>query len=152
MNSNVTVRRMSVHDIEEVVAIEQECFSLPWSKDAFAESMEQPYAVFFVAEYTDDNKTIAGYVGVYHIGDECDITNIAVLPRFRRKGIAKMLLGAVEEYASSKDVYSVTLEVRESNTSAISLYDMMQYENIGMRKNFYEKPTENAIIMVRRLK
>ncbi len=149
MNDNITIRRMLATDIPKVVSIEQECFSLPWSAKAFEESLTQPYSVFFVAEATTENSVITGYVGVYHIGDECDITNVAVSTKYRRKGIAIKLLKAVEEYSVSKNVYSITLEVRESNTPAIRLYEGMQYKNIGIRKNFYEKPMENAIIMVR---
>ena len=85
------------------------------------------------------------------MGDECDITNVAVTSSHRRMGIGRCLLEAVEEYCMQNSIRSITLEVRESNTPAIYLYEAMHYENIGIRKNFYEKPTENAIIMVRQL-
>ena len=154
MEGNVVIRRMLLEDIGKVAMIEKECFSLPWSEKAFEESLAQTYAIFFVAELKNTGeceKGIAGYVGVYHIGEECDITNVAVSPTYRRRGVATELLKAVEEYALTQNVQSVTLEVRESNTPAIKLYESLQYENIGIRKNFYEKPTENAIIMVRQL-
>lgn len=146
MNFDIVVRRMNTADIGRVADIEKQCFSLPWSEQSFEDSLSKSYSVFFVAECDGE---IAGYVGVYHIGDECDITNVAVSSEYRRNGIGKRLLEAVETYASGHNVQTVTLEVRESNTPAINLYETMQYKNIGIRKNFYEKPTENAIIMVR---
>ncbi len=150
MNSDIVIRRMTANDIEQVVKIEQECFTTPWSYNSFDESLSKPYAVFFVAIKSDSyNENIAGYIGIYHIGDECDITNVAVKGVYRKMGIAKKLLTSVNEYAQSHGVRSINLEVRESNTPALKLYELMQYENIGIRKNFYEKPMENAIIMVR---
>ncbi len=146
MNDNLIVRRMKMDDIHAVAHIEEECFSMPWSERAFEESMALPHGIFFVAEY---NNKIAGYVGVYHIGDECDITNVAVSVDCRRMGVGKRLLEAVDMYATDNSIHSITLEVRESNTSAIALYEKMNYKNIGIRKNFYEKPVENAIIMIR---
>ncbi|MBQ2744750.1 MAG: ribosomal protein S18-alanine N-acetyltransferase [Lachnospiraceae bacterium] len=146
MNDDIVVRKMKTDDIHEVVCIEKECFSLPWSEKAFEESLALPYGIFFVAEHGNE---IAGYVGVYRMGDECDITNVAVSYVHRRIGIGKKLLEEVEKYAMDNGIQSITLEVRESNTPAINLYKAMRYKNIGIRKNFYEKPTENAIIMVR---
>lgn len=146
MNDNLIVRRMKTDDIHEVACIEEECFSMPWSEKAFEESMALPHGIFFVAEY--DGK-VAGYVGVYHIGDECDITNVAVSATFRRMGLGKRLLEAVDTYAIDNSIHSITLEVRESNAPAIALYEKMNYKNVGIRKKFYEKPMENAIIMIR---
>lgn len=146
MSCDIVVRTMDTDDISSVTGIEQECFSMPWSELAFWESLKQSYSVFYVAEC---DGVIAGYVGVYHMADECDITNVAVSSLYRRRGIGRRLLETVEAYAARHEVRSVTLEVRESNTPAISLYEAMGYKNIGIRKNFYEKPTENAIIMVR---
>ena len=146
MSCDIVIRRMDTADIKNVVSIEKECFSLPWSEKSFEDSLKQSYSVFFVAECAGST---AGYVGAYHIGDECDITNVAVSTEHRRKGIGRKLLEEVEKYAMEHSVQSVMLEVRESNTPAIKLYEAMNYKNIGIRKNFYEKPTENAIIMVR---
>lgn len=146
MNDDIVVRRMNADDISAVACIERECFSMPWSEKSFEESLALSYGIFFVAEYKDK---IAGYIGMYQMGDESDITNVAVSSAFRRMGIGKKLLYEVEKYAMHNSIRSITLEVRESNTPAIFLYEKMHYKNIGIRKNFYEKPTENAIIMVR---
>lgn len=148
----VTIRQMKLSDICDVVEIEKECFTLPWSYKSFEESLSKSYAVFLVAEVSgedSDEYKIVGYVGAYHMGDECDITNVAVSSVYRRRGIAGLLLKGIEEYGLTHDVHTITLEVRESNIKAISLYEKMQYKNIGIRKKFYEKPIENAIIMVR---
>lgn len=149
---NVSIRLMNLSDICDVVKIENESFSMPWSYEAFEESLSKDYAVFYVAEIKDNDVfQIAGYVGVYHLGSECDITNIAISSSYRRMGIAELLMKAVEDYGFLNNVERVNLEVRESNIPAINLYKKMKYENIGIRKNFYEKPIENAVIMIRKL-
>ena len=143
MSQDIMVRLMKEEDIDKLVVIEEECFSLPWSKNAFEESFSKDYAYFFVAEI---DKEIAGYIGLYKIGSEGDITNIAVSSTYRRKGIGYKLIEAVLDFAKHHKMNTITLEVRESNIPAIGLYERCGFTNIGIRKNFYEKPVENAII------
>lgn len=142
---NIVIRKMSNQDIPEVAAIERECFSMPWSEKSFEDSLALSYAHFYIAESGD---RIAGYVGLYNVADEGDITNIAVLPQYRRKGIASRLISEVIRFSEELGIRAINLEVRESNKNAISLYTKNGFKNVGIRKNFYEKPVENAIIMV----
>ena len=148
MNKEINIRLMKKDDISDVANIEKQCFSVPWSEKSFEESLQQSYAVFFVAELQGE---IVGYVGMYNMAGQCDITNVAVAGVHRRKGIGRKLLEAVEHYAVANQVSAIALEVRESNEAAVGLYELMQYKNVGIRKNFYEKPNENAIIMIREL-
>ena len=144
MCNEISIRKMTFEDIADVAIIEKKCFSMPWSEKSFEDSSKQSYSHFFVAEY--DN-IIAGYMGVYCVVDEADITNVAVLPEYRRKGIAKKLILHIENMAKDIHVKQINLEVRESNRQAINLYEQMGFKNIGIRKSFYEKPVENAAIM-----
>ena len=145
---NIIVRIMTKEDIDQVVNIEEESFALPWSVKGFEESLELKFSKFFVALIGD---RIVGYVGTYYIGDEIDITNIAVSSAFRRKGIAGKLMEAVFAYGHEIMASGINLEVRISNTSARALYAKYDFEELGVRKKFYSKPTEDGLIMRKNL-
>ena len=143
MTQDITVRQMEEKDIDSLVIIEEECFSLPWSKKAFQESYVKDYAYFFVAEI---DKEIVGYVGLYKMGNDGDITNIGISSLHRRKGIGYKIMSSVLDFAKRENMEHITLEVRESNIPAIALYEKLGFVKVGIRKDFYEKPVENAII------
>lgn len=147
MSGVIHIRQMRKEDIGEVCEIEKEAFSVPWSENAFEESLKLPHAIFLVAEI---DEILAGYCGLYKVFNEGDITNIAVRSSCRNRGVGKELLREMIERARQMEIKDITLEVRESNIGAIHLYDTMGFENVGIRKNFYEKPKENAIIMWKR--
>lgn len=142
------INAMTMQTVEEVEDIERACFSSPWSLDSLVEELSNPLAVFRTAEL--DGK-IVGYAGMHHIIDEGYITNIAVLPDYRRQGIARALMESIFEYAEENELKMVTLEVRESNAAAQAMYESMEFEKTGMRKRFYTLPTEDCIIMTREL-
>ena len=106
MNNEVVLRRMTAGDIPGAVEIEQKCFSMPWSEKAFADSLALDYSVFFVASI---DEKIVGYVGLYIAYDEGDITNVAVLPEYRRKGIATSLLEKIVIDAKEKNLVATLL-------------------------------------------
>lgn len=148
MENSIIIREMTDEDIDIVCGIEKECFSLPWSRNAFEESLEKAYSYFYVAE---QNGKVVGYAGMYNIADEADVTNVAVNPLYRRKGIADKLVKKVIEKTRELNSACVNLEVRQSNSNAIALYEKNGFISLGIRKNFYEKPLENAVIMRREL-
>jgi ribosomal-protein-alanine N-acetyltransferase len=133
-------------EADGIEAIEKQCFSKPWSKKSITESFLHGTRFFI---YKEQGKTV-GYMGISCILDEGYITNIAVLPKRRRKGIASALLEFCLEYAKEKELSFVSLEVRKSNLAAIKLYEKFGFIIEGERKNFYECPTENALLMTRR--
>lgn len=135
--------RMDKNHIPSLCELERLCFSLPWSEKAFEDEIENPLAVFLVAE----EERPLGYVGCLFVCGEGAVTNVAVFPEHRRKGVAKALLTALQAEAEKRDSERITLEVRKSNTSAIELYKKLSYTVCGERPNFYTKPTENAILM-----
>lgn len=136
--------------ISRIAQIEKQCFSIPWSEQAFEESMSYDHAVFLVA-LSEETDEITGYIGMYRVFNEGDITNVAVAPEYRGMGIGTKLMKAVIERAKELAIQDIILEVRESNETAIHLYKKMGFEKAGIRKNFYEKPVENAIVMYLKL-
>lgn len=138
------IRPMEDRDISTVEQIEKSIFSLPWSDKSFADAANTPENVYLVCECTGE---IAGYCGMWTVLGEGNITNIAVSPAYRRSGVAEALLKELERRARLKDVTIFFLEVRQSNEAAKRLYEKLGYSPIGVRKRFYEKPVEDAIVM-----
>lgn len=143
------IRKMTLQDISAVVEIEKECFSLPWSENSFKDSLSREDTIFLVCEI-NENETgshIAGYMGLYLSFDEASVTNVAVSPCFRKKGYGEALVAAAKKAAKGDGAECIFLEVRQSNVPAISLYKKLGFEELGIRKKFYEHPVEDAIIM-----
>ncbi len=140
----MTIEPMTVDDISQVAEIERQIFSIPWSEKAFKDSMESDNTIYIVAK--EDNN-VAGYAGMYLSFEEGNITNVAVNPSGRRKGIGEKIVRDILNRAYEKGVRDVFLEVRETNSAAIALYEKIGFKEEGIRKNFYEKPKENALIM-----
>ena len=140
------IRKFKKGDEEGIALLEKECFSSPWSSEAIGNSAKE--GIIFLV-YEKEGK-ILGYIGLQRVLDEGYITNIAVNSQYRRCGIGKELLLAIDEIGKELKLSFISLEVRQSNLSAISLYEKMGYKNEGIRRNFYKSPTENAIIMTKR--
>lgn len=128
----------------KLAELEQICFSDPWSEEGIAFEANNEAARFFVAICGDE---IAGYAGMLFAADLGNICNIAVFPQFRRHGVGRRLVYALIDSAKELDISELTLEVRESNTPAKALYASFGFEEAGRRKNFYNNPPEDAIVM-----
>ncbi len=137
---------MSHEDLPQVHEIERQCFSAPWSIESFKYELKNRMTILLVAVL---NEQIIGYVCLRTIVDVTHVLNIAVHPRFRRKGVgAELLKKAMEGLKISRyNSRFITLEVRESNTPAINLYKKFGFEIIGKRKDYYHSPREDAILM-----
>lgn len=140
----VKITPASLNDTKAISDIEKSSFSTPWSENAIRESMDAGTA-FYVARFK--NK-IVGYMGLSKIAGEGYVTNIAVLPEYRRLGIGKKILHYVIDN-SKAELEFISLEVRVSNNAAISLYEKFDFQRVGLRKRFYTDPTEDAIIMTK---
>lgn len=138
------IKLMNPEDLSQVAEIEKQIFSVPWSEKAFKESVESENTIYIVAK---ENEKVLGYAGMYVSFEEGSITNIAVDIEVRRRGIGRKLIADILDKANERGVEKIFLEVRETNEPAIALYEKMGFEKNGIRKNFYEKPLENAIIM-----
>ena len=140
----VTVRAADGHDIPALAELEALCFSAPWSEGALRDTLDSPHAKLFCAEL---DGTVIAYGGVYLLGDDADITNIATHPDHRRRGAAAAVLQTLTAYAAEHGVQALHLEVRESNAPAAALYKRSGFSVDGIRKNYYKHPTENAVLM-----
>lgn len=141
-----TVKPVEREHIKQIAVLEKICFSEPWSENVILEAFTNG-TKFYIAE---KDKKVLGYVGISCVLDEGYITNVAVFPEERKKGVATALLKRLFDLAKELDLSFISLEVRESNLSAISLYEKMGFSKEGVRKNFYRDPLENAIIMTKR--
>lgn len=147
------IRRMTLEDIPEVVEIENQCFSQPWSEKSFQDSLTREDTIFLVCVEDDlageeeVMSRVTGYIGLYLSFEEASVTNVAVSPSFRKKGYGEALVTAAKEAVREAGAECIFLEVRQSNEPAISLYKKLGFEELGIRKRFYEHPVEDAIIM-----
>ncbi len=139
------LKKMGAEHIEQIAVLEKECFSEPWSENALSEELANENSHFLVA-VSDE---VLGYIGVQEICGEAYITNVAVFGKHRKSGIGRTLVRAACEGAQSRGCEFITLEVRESNVPAITLYESEGFEKAGLRKNFYSAPTENGVIYTR---
>lgn len=144
--NNLIIRRMEEGDLSQVCAIEEATFSMPWSRKSFQDTLSYYHTLFLVAELGGE---IAGYCGCYQSLEEAEITNVAVKEKLRGQGIGKMLLAELMRLGREQGAFAYTLEVRVSNQAAIHLYESLGFVSFGIRKNFYEKPKEDAMIMWR---
>ncbi len=140
----MVIRKMTEADLDQVLAIENETFSDPWSKDDFRNSLLDDKNDYLVVDI--DGK-IAGYCGFWGVLEEGDIFNVAVKKEYRRQHIGETMLKALLEIGLSRGITSFTLEVRCSNEPAIRLYETLGFTSAGIRKDFYSKPKEDAVIM-----
>ena len=142
---HVRIVPMTADHLDEVAELERICFSVPWSRNMLAEELDNMLSAFLVA--LDDSGRVVGYAGVQVVLDEGYITNVAVRPECRRQGIAGKLLQVFLDFAKGNRLAFLTLEVRASNYDAIALYGSRGFRSVGRRKNYYEHPKEDAIIM-----
>ena len=138
---------MNADHLEELERLERICFSRPWSKRMLGEELENQCAAFLVAE--DENGTVLGYAGLLVMIDEGYITNVAVFPEYRRLGVAAKIIEVYMNFAQANDLAFLTLEVRPSNEAALALYRRFGFEEVGRRKNYYDLPKEDALILTR---
>ena len=138
------ITNMNDGHVSQVAQLEKLCFSDPWSEYSVASELENPLSLWLVAE---ENGAVVGYVGSQTVMDETDMMNIAVHPDHRRQGIAAALIEALINSLKQKGSHCLTLEVRTSNENARSLYEKLGFCQVGIRKNYYRNPREDAIIL-----
>lgn len=143
----IVYRRMRAEDVPFISRLEEETFSMPWSADSFMRMIEQEDTAYFVAE--EDGRLLGG-CGLLLIAGEGNITNVVVAPGERRRGVAEGLLTYLMKEGDRAGLTAYTLEVRVSNAAAIGLYGKLGFVSEGIRPKFYEKPTEDAMIMWKR--
>ena len=140
----MTIQRMNEAHISQIAALEAACFSAPWSEDCLRYELTNGLALWLVAL---EGERVAGYVGSQTVMGWTDMMNVAVDPDFRRQGIGEALVEQLTADLKEMGSSCLTLEVRESNTPAIALYEKLGFVQVGLRKNYYRNPRENALIL-----
>ena len=135
---------MTADHVAQVAALEAICFHDPWSEKSVASELTNPLSLWLVAL---DGDRVAGYVGSQSVLGESDMMNVAVHPDYRRQGIAEKLCLDLVEALKKKGNHCLTLEVRASNDPAKALYEKLGFQQIGLRKNYYRNPREDACIL-----
>ena len=138
------ITKMTDANVAQVAELEKLCFSDPWSEKSVASELNNPLAFWLVAE---DEGRVAGYLGPQTVMDETDMMNVAVHPDYRKQGIATALIVGLVEELRKMGSHSLTLEVRASNEKAIRVYQKLDFQQVGCRKNYYRNPREDALIL-----
>ena len=137
---------MTAAHLDEVAAIENDCFSHPWSRRSLESELQNETSRFLVA--VEDGKVI-GYIGMSTVIDEGYLFNAAVDSHYRKKGVGSALVRELVTWCQQHEFAFLTLEVRESNAPAIALYSRFGFVRVGERKNYYSDPAENALLMTK---
>lgn len=140
------IRAAAAADIDRLEELEKECFSLPWTREQLISQLPDDMHVFLIAEL---GGMAVGYVGMMHVVDEGYISNVAVAPEYRRRGIADALIAALTVRCEALSLAFVTLEVRRGNAPAIALYEKHGFVPVGERRDYYELPREDALLMTK---
>ena len=135
---------MNEHHVPQIALLERECFADPWSQQSIASELHNPLSLWLVAQ---EGQTLLGYVGSQTCLDETDMMNIAVSPASRRQGVARALIEALVSALRQRGSKQLTLEVRASNSPARQLYESLGFLQVGLRKNYYRNPKEDALIL-----
>ena len=138
---------MTKYHVAGIKKVDDSCFESPWSLKAFESELENPIAFYFVAVKDDE---VIGYCGYWWTFGEAQITNVAVSPEYRQKGIASALMDEMINHCREMDVFSITLEVRVSNNAAISMYEKYGFERVGLRPKYYNNK-EDALLMTKEI-
>ena len=146
----ITITPMEPEHLAQIAALEVACFSDPWPESVLVHELQNPLSLWLCAV---DGDTVAGYIGSQTVLGESDMMNIAVHPDYRRRGIGRALVLALCAAVKKHMIASaLTLEVRDSNVPAIALYESLGFAQIGLRKNYYQHPKEDARILRKELK
>ena len=150
MTREIAITPMEAEQLAQIAALETSCFSDPWPESILAHELRNPLSLWLCAM---DGDIVTGYIGSQTVLGESDMMNVAVHPDYRRHGIGRALVLALCEALKKQMLAtSLTLEVRDSNLPAIALYASLGFEQIGLRKNYYQHPKEDARILRKELK
>ena len=141
---NLSFRRMAREDADAVEVVEKACFKIPWSRESFWKAAGNADTCYLLAL---DGERVIGYAGCWVSFEEAQITNVAILPAYRGKGIATKLLKELFRLAVKRGITAMTLEVRPSNAPARALYAHYAFRQVGVRKKYYQDNGEDALIL-----
>lgn len=139
----IEITLMTADSARDVAELEAKCFNDPWPYESFINTLSNEHAAYFTL-YADG--VFYGYIGMYDLVDEVSIINVAVDPNTRSRGYGRLLMEAADNFARERGCGAITLEVRESNTPARTLYEKTGYQAYAVQKKYYTNPTENAVL------
>ena len=142
------IQKMNASHVPQIAQLEKLCFSDPWSENSIGAELNSRLSDWLVVTEVEQ---VVAYVGAQTVIDSSDMMNIAVHPDFRRRGIGEMLVAALEEQLRQRGSQMLLLEVRDSNAPAIALYEKLGFRQVGLRKNYYRNPKEDARILRKEL-
>ena len=140
----ISISPFQAEDAVDIAELEKLCFSSPWSETELLSSAALSYAVYFTARI---DGSIAGYAGMYTAADQGVINNVAVFPKYRRRGAASALINALAAEGKRRGLSKLCLEVRASNAVALSLYEKNGFYRVGLRRGYYTAPKEDAVLL-----
>ena len=144
---NGIIRLAEDKDIDAIAGLDKLCFSVPWSRDAYARELRTNKLAFYIV--AEEDSELIGFAGLWGIIEEGHITNVAVHPAYRNKGLGRSLVSRLIEVAEEYGIEKYTLEVRPTNEAAIRLYEKLGFKSVGRRPHYYEDNDEDALIMWR---
>lgn len=142
----IVVRPMRLRDVDAVVSIETATFSSPWQRDTFSSLLDRPAVELLVMESASDG--VIGYAVLWCVLDQGELANVAVSPDWRGRGLGRHLIGWVMDVARDRGIAKLFLEVRASNDHAAEIYRGFGFAEVGLRRNYYDEPKEDALIMM----
>lgn len=148
LNQDFMIRKVTPMDIDAIMHIEVESFTLPWSRESYLGELKNNFATYLVGDYEGE---VIGYGGIWVVFEEAHITNVAVAPEYRKAGVGRALMEELERAARSKAAHRIVLEVRPSNIAALALYRGLGYITSGLRKEYYSDNNEDALLMTKLL-
>ncbi len=144
----IVIQKMSRADVDQVVRLEEICFSDPWSKDMFLDELRLKLAIPLVVKLKEK---VVGYTCLWHLDDQMEVANFAVSPDHRRRGVGQTIIKRILWEAKQRGCKSIVLSVRESNKAAFNLYTKFGFVEAGRRKGYYRSPPEDALAMLKTL-
>lgn len=141
------LREMMIDDLDQVLEIEEELFSVPWTREGFFTFLTRDDSMFLVVE---EKEKILGYCGLLMVLDEGDVLNVAVRKDRQREGIGNFLMESLIRLSGQLGISTIHLEVRKGNETAIRLYERLGFERDGIRKGYYTDPVEDAVLMTKK--
>ncbi len=147
--NGITIDRMRKEDVDQVLAIEQASFTMPWSRNLFLSEFRSPGVSHLMVALADGPvRTVIGFIVFWLVEDEMHLLNLAVAQACRRRGFARKLVMSALQSGHSKGAKRVFLEVRLSNTAAQKLYSSLGFSGTSLRRDYYDSPVEDAVVMV----
>ena len=148
LNQDYLIRKLTKQDLDQLMVIEAEVFSLPWSRESYETELKNQFATYLACDWEGQ---LAAYIGMWTVFEEAHITNLAVNPKFRGRGLGRVLMLEEEKLARSKGATRIILEVRPSNCKALVLYRGLGYLPVSVRKEYYADNGEDAMVMIKHL-